>query len=46
MPTRPNIILILIDDLGWMDLSCQGSRFYETPNIDRLAARGVRFTDS
>ena len=34
----PNIILILVDDLGWMDLSCQGSRYYETPNLDRLAA--------
>ena len=43
---KPNIIFILIDDLGWADLGCQGSRFYETPNIDRLAARGVRFTDA
>ena len=33
----PNIIFILIDDLGWKDLSCQGSSFYETPNIDSLA---------
>ncbi len=41
---RPNILLILIDDLGWMDLGCQGSRFYETPNIDRLARQGMRFT--
>ena len=42
----PNIILILVDDLGWMDLSCQGSRYYETPNLDRLAAQGMRFTDA
>ena len=40
-----NFVVILIDDMGWMDLSCQGSKYYETPNIDRLAAAGVRFTD-
>jgi arylsulfatase A-like enzyme len=44
-PERPNIVFFLVDDLGWMDLSCQGSRFYETPNIDRLAAEGMLFTD-
>jgi len=42
---RPNVILILADDLGYTDLACYGSTFYETPNIDRLAASGVRFTD-
>jgi arylsulfatase A len=42
----PNVILILVDDLGWTDLSCQGSTFYETPNIDRLAKEGMRFTQS
>lgn len=41
---RPNIIYILADDLGWTDLGCQGSKFYETPNIDRLAKQGVRLT--
>jgi arylsulfatase A-like enzyme len=41
----PNVILILIDDMGWTDLSCYGSKFYETPNIDRLAASGMRFTN-
>ncbi|MBD3350941.1 MAG: sulfatase-like hydrolase/transferase [Candidatus Lokiarchaeota archaeon] len=41
---KPNIIFILIDDMGWKDLSCQGSIFYETPNIDSLAKRGMRFT--
>lgn len=41
---RPNIVLMLVDDLGWKDLSCQGSDFYETPHIDQLAADGVRFT--
>ncbi len=41
----PNVILILVDDMGWMDLSCQGSDYYKTPNIDRLAAEGVRFTN-
>jgi len=43
---KPNIILFLIDDLGWKDLGCQGSTFYQTPQIDRLAAEGVRFTDA
>ena len=43
---RPNIILILLDDLGWMDLGCYGSSFYETPNLDRMAAEGMRFTDA
>ncbi len=42
----PNFVLILVDDLGWMDLGCQGSKFYETPNIDRLARQGMRFTDA
>ena len=45
-PTPPNIVLIYADDLGWRDLGVQGSRFYETPNIDRLAAEGMRFTDA
>lgn len=44
--TRPNIVLFLIDDLGWRDLSCQGSTFYRTPHIDRLAQQGARFTDA
>jgi arylsulfatase A-like enzyme len=43
---RPNIIFILADDLGWRDLGCYGSRFYETPHLDRLAAQGMRFTDA
>ena len=43
---RPNIIMILVDDLGWSDLGCQGSTYYQTPNIDRLAAEGMRFTDA
>ena len=44
--SRPNIVFILADDLGWVDLGCYGSTFYETPNIDRLAAAGMRFTDA
>lgn len=44
--TRPNIILFLIDDLGWRDIGCQGSTFYQTPHIDQLASSGVRFTDA
>lgn len=42
----PNIVFILADDLGWMDLSCMGSGFYETPNIDRLAREGMRFSNA
>lgn len=43
--TKPNILFILADDLGYHDLSCMGSNFYETPNIDRIANEGVVFTD-
>jgi arylsulfatase A-like enzyme len=42
----PNIIFIMADDLGYADLSCYGRRDYQTPNIDRLAAQGVRFLDA
>ncbi len=41
---RPNIIYILADDLGYGDLSLQGQRHFETPNLDRLASEGIRFT--
>src|ERR1044071_8164310 len=40
----PNIVFILADDLGWTDLGCQGSKYYETPHIDRLARQGMRMT--
>jgi arylsulfatase A-like enzyme len=43
---KPNIVFILVDDLGQRDLGCYGSTFYETPNVDRLAKEGVRFTDA
>ena len=42
----PNFLFILIDDMGWRDLGSYGSTFYETPNIDRLAAQSVRFTNA
>ena len=42
----PNVIFFLVDDLGWSDLGCYGSEFHETPNIDKLAKQGVKFTDA
>ncbi|MFK7983777.1 MAG: sulfatase [Saprospiraceae bacterium] len=44
--TQPNIVLFYADDLGWMDLAIQGSTYYETPNIDRIAKEGMRFTNA
>lgn len=46
MERKPNIIFILIDDMGWKDLGCFDSSFYETPNIDRIASEGMCFTDA
>jgi len=43
-PRLPNIVFVLVDDLGWADLGCYGSTYYETPNLDRLASQGMRFT--
>jgi len=43
-PAPTGVVLILIDDLGWADLACCGSDYYETPNLDRLASEGMRFT--
>ena len=43
---KPNVVVILVDDLGWSDLACQGSKVYQTPNIDRMAESGMRFTDA
>lgn len=43
---KNNILFILIDDLGWRDIGCAGSNFYQTPHIDRLSAEGMRFTDA
>jgi arylsulfatase A len=43
---KPNIVFFLVDDMGWTDLACYGSTFYETPHIDALAEQGVRFTDA
>jgi len=42
----PNIIFILIDDMGWKDLGCYGSKYYETPQIDQLAKDGMKFTQA
>ena len=43
---KPNVIFIMVDDLGWMDLACQGNKVVDTPNIDRFAAEGMRFTSA
>ncbi|TKG96963.1 sulfatase [Puteibacter caeruleilacunae] len=43
---KPNILYFLVDDMGWMDTGFQGSKFYETPNMDQLANEGVRFTNA
>ncbi|WP_077540979.1 sulfatase [Sedimentisphaera cyanobacteriorum] len=43
---KPNIVLFLADDLGWHQIGCYGSKFYETPNIDKLAAESMKFTDA
>jgi len=45
-PKPPNVILILVDDLGWSDLACYGSDLHETLHLDKLARQGVRFTDA
>ncbi|MCB1079856.1 MAG: sulfatase, partial [Verrucomicrobiae bacterium] len=42
---RPNVVLIVADDLGWSDLACYGNGLHETPNLDGLASQGIRFTD-
>lgn len=44
--SRPNILVINVDDMGWSDLGCYGSTYYETKHIDRLAREGVRFTQA
>ena len=43
---KPNIVLIMADDLGWMDLNCQGNAKLVTPHLNKLAEQGIRFTDS
>jgi len=43
---KPNVVFILIDDMGWPDVGCYGGKFHETPNIDRLASEGMKFTDA
>ena len=43
---RPNIIFIMADDMGYGDLGCYGATKIQTPNIDRLANEGIRFTDA
>jgi len=45
-PPKPNIVFILADDLGYGDLGCYGATKVKTPNIDRLAREGMRFTDA
>ena len=44
--SKPNILFFMADDFGWRDLGCYGSTFHQTPNLDKLAARGTRFTQA
>lgn len=44
--SRPNFVVLLVDDLGWGDFGCYGAKFYETPHIDRLASGGMKFTNA
>ncbi len=43
--TRPNVVFLLIDDMGWPDVACYGHNFHETPIVDRLARQGMKFTN-
>jgi len=43
---QPNFLFILVDDMGWQDLSCYGNKVFETPNLDKLAEQGMRFTNA
>ena len=43
---KPNIVFLLVDDMGVKDLSCYGSDFHESPNIDRLASQGIRYVNA
>jgi len=45
-PNQPNIVLLLVDDLGWKDVGFMGSKYYETPNIDKLSRQGMVFTNA
>ena len=45
-PGKPNILFIMADDFGWTDLGCYGSKYHQTPNLDKIAARGVKFTQA
>lgn len=45
-PDPPNILLIVVDNLGYSDLPCYGNKLVETPNIDMLVSEGIRFTQS
>ena len=46
MAVQPNFLFVFMDDMGWRDLACTGSTFYETPNIDRLCRQGMVFANS
>ena len=46
VPAKPNIVFYFIDDLGWSDVSFMGSKYYETPHVDRLSREGMKFMDA
>ncbi|HWR99167.1 MAG TPA: sulfatase-like hydrolase/transferase, partial [Prolixibacteraceae bacterium] len=43
---QPNVVLFLVDDLGWIDVGYMGSKYYETPNINKLSQQGIVFTNA
>lgn len=42
---QPNVVVIMVDDMGYGDFGCYGNKYHKTPNVDNLAEKGARFTD-
>ena len=43
-PTKPNVVIFLVDDMGWGDLGCYGNKIIQSPNLDKFASQAMRFT--